>query len=337
MKKIAINGFGRIGRLFLRAVLNNPEIEVVAINDLGEAENLAYLFKHDSVYRNWPEEVKIENGELVIGGRRIKMIQEKEAEKLPWGAMGIDLVVESSGAFEGFGKAKAHLTAGAKKVVISAPAKDEEGTEGGKTVLMGINDGELESLVLSSNGSCTTNATAPVVKILSEKIGIEKAVLNTIHAYTGTQLIADGPVKGKDFLRGRAGAQNIIPSTTGAAIATTRVVPELTGKFDGVAIRVPVVTGSSADITFLAKRKTSVEEVNQILREAAKEERWQGVLKVTEEPLVSGDIIGEPYGAIVDLSFTKVVDGDLVKVLSWYDNEWGYVSTLMQHVIKALK
>ena len=321
----------------MRQIINESEIEVAAINDLGEAENLAYLFKHDSVYRNWPEEVKMEGGELVIGGRRIKMLQEKEAEKLPWGEMGIDAVVESSGAFEGFQKAKAHLTAGAKRVVITAPAKDEEGIEGGKTILMGINDGELANCVLSSNGSCTTNATAPVVKILSEKIGIEKAVLNTIHAYTGTQLITDGPVKGKDFLRGRAGAQNIIPSTTGAAIATTRVVPEMTGKFDGVAMRVPVITGSSADITFLAKRKTSVEEVNQILREAAKEERWQGVLKVTEEPLVSGDIIGEPFAAIVDLSFTKVVDGDLVKVLSWYDNEWGYVATLAQHVKKALK
>lgn len=250
MKKIAINGFGRIGRLFLRQIINEPEIEVVAINDLGEAENLAYLFKHDSVYRNWPEEVRLENGELIIGERKIKMLQEKEAEKLPWEDEGIDLVVESSGAFEGFQKAKAHLTAGAKKVVITAPAKDEEGKEGGKTILMGINDEELAGCVLSSNGSCTTNATAPVIKILSDKIGVEKAVLNTIHAYTGTQLITDGPVKGKDFLRGRAGAQNIIPSTTGAAIATTRVVPEMTGKFDGVAMRVPVITGSSADITF---------------------------------------------------------------------------------------
>jgi len=337
MKKIAINGFGRIGRLFLRKALEEPEIEVVVINDLGEAENLAYLFKHDSVYRNWPEEVKIEGGDLIVGEKKIKMIQEREAGNLPWGEMEVDLVVESSGAFEGFSKAKAHLDAGAKRVVITAPGKDEEGVEGGATVLMGINDEKLESCVLSSNGSCTTNATAPVVQILSEKLGIEKAVLNTIHAYTGTQLIADGPVKGKDFLRGRAGAQNIIPSTTGAAIATTRVVPKLVGKFDGVAMRVPVVTGSSADITFLAKKKTSVEEVNNILRKAEKEERWQGVLKVSEEPLVSSDIIGEPYGAIVDLSFTKVVDGDLVKVLSWYDNEMGYVATLMKHVMKALK
>ena len=336
MKKIAINGFGRIGRLFFRQVFSEPDVEVAVINDLGDAANLAYLLKHDSVYRNFSEEVRFENGELVVGQKRIKMIQEKEAEKLPWGEMEIDLVVESTGVFESFEKAKAHLDAGARKVVITAPAKDEEGTAGGGTFLVGVNSEKIGSCNLTSNGSCTTNAVVPVMAILSLKLGIEKAVLNTIHAYTGTQLIVDGPVKGKDMLRGRAAAQNIIPSTTGAAIATGRVVPELVGKFDGVAMRVPVATGSSADITFLAKRKTTVEEVNNILREAAKEERWQGILKVSEEPLVSSDIIGEPYGAIVDLSFTKVVDGDLVKVLSWYDNEWGYVSTLVKHVLKAL-
>lgn len=337
MKRIAINGFGRIGRLFFRQIADNKKIEVAAINDLGDAENLAYLLRHDSVYRDFSGEVKLVGGNLIVKGKKIIMLQEKEAAKLPWEKMKIDLVVEATGAFESFEKAKAHLEAGAKKVVITAPAKDEEGTAGGRTVLIGVNDEKLKTCSLSSNGSCTTNATAPVMAVLAEKLGIKKAVLNTIHAYTATQLITDGPVKGKDFLRGRAGAQNIIPSTTGAAIATTRVVPELAGKFDGVAMRVPVAAGSAADITFLAKRKTSVEEVNSILKKAAKEKRWQGILKVSDEPLTSSDIIGEPYAAIVDASFTKVVDGDLVKVLSWYDNEWGYASTLVKHVERALQ
>ena len=346
-KRIAINGFGRIGRLFFRQIAGNSKIEVVAINDLGDATNLAYLLRHDSVYRNWPEEIKIEGSSstnlgtkgnfLIVNGKKIVMLQEKEAAKLPWKDLKIDLVVESTGAFDSFEKAEAHLKAGAKKVVITAPAKDEEGTAGGRTVLMGVNDEKLKTCRLSSNGSCTTNATAPVVAVLAEKLGIKKAVLNTIHAYTATQLITDGPVRGKDFLRGRAGAQNIIPSTTGAAIATTRVVPELAGKFDGVAMRVPVVAGSAADITFLASRKTTVEEVNSILKKAAREKRWKGILNVSEEPLTSSDIIREPYAAIVDASFTKVVDGDLVKVLSWYDNEWGYVATLIRHVEQALK
>jgi glyceraldehyde 3-phosphate dehydrogenase len=196
---------------------------------------------------------------------------------------------------------------------------------------MGINHGELETVELSSNASCTTNAASPVMQILSEAIGIEKAVLNTVHGYTATQSIVDGPAKGHDMRRGRAAAVNIVPSTTGAALAVTRVIPELSGKFDGIAMRVPVVAGSIADITFLAKRKTTVEEVNDVLRRAAKDERWQGIFTVTEDQVVSSDIVGESYGAIADLGFTKVVDGDLVKVLSWYDNEWGYVATLVKH------
>lgn len=334
--KIAINGFGRIGRLFLREAINNPKLEIVAINDLGDIENLAYLLKYDSVYRQYKGEVKSdkEKGIIIVDGKEIKFISEKDPTKLPWKDLGIDLVVESTGVYESFEKAKAHLDAGAKRVVMSAPAKDAEGSAGGKTILVGINDNELKTTVLTSNASCTTNAISPVIAVLEEKLGIEKAVLNTIHAYTNTQTMVDSPVKGSDFRRGRAGAQNIIPSTTGAAIALTRIVKELEGKFDGIALRVPVITGSIADITFVAKRKTSVEEINNILKEAAASDRWTGILKTVEEQVVSGDIIGEPYGAIVDLKFTKVIDGDLVKVLSWYDNEYGYVAMLIKHVEK---
>ncbi|MBI5733308.1 type I glyceraldehyde-3-phosphate dehydrogenase, partial [Candidatus Jorgensenbacteria bacterium] len=241
---------------------------------------------------------------------------------------------ESTGIFESYAASKVHLEAGAKRVVITAPAKDSDGADG-KTVLVGVNEDELKTAVITSNGSCTTNAASPVVQVMSENPGIKKAILNTIHAYTATQNIVDGPTKGKDYRRGRAAAQNMTPSTTGAAVAVTRAIKSLEGKFDGIAIRVPTVTGSIADITFVAARKTSVEEINDILRRAAKEPRWQGILKVTEDQIVSSDIVGEPYGAIVDLGFTKVIDGDLVKVLSWYDNESGYVAMLVKHVERA--
>ncbi len=335
MKRIAINGFGRIGRLFFKQSFGSKDFKVVAINDLGDLENLAYLLRYDTVYGKWNKEVKVKSGKLVVGGKEVDFLQVKEPTELPWKKLGIDIVVEATGVFESYEKAKVHLDAGAKRAVITAPAKDADGVLG-QTVLMGINEGALKKTVLTSNGSCTTNAASPVVAVLSENPGIEKAMLNTVHAYTATQSIVDGPVKGKDFLRGRAAAQNIVPSTTGAAIAVTRALPELVGKFDGTAMRVPVMAGSVADIIFLAKRKTTVQEINEILKKAASSKKWQGILKVSEEPLVSSDILGEPYGAIVDLSFTKVVDGNLVKVMSWYDNEAGYVATLIKHVIAAL-
>jgi len=331
MARIAINGFGRIGRLFFRRAFGMPEFEIVAINDLGDFQNLAYLLKRDTVYGLYGKEVKAQDGTLLVQGTPVKALQIKDPAELPWRDLKIDIVVESTGVFESFEKAKVHIDQGAKRVVITAPAKDADGSLG-KTVLMGINEGELETVELSSNASCTTNAASPVVQVLSENPGIEKAILNTVHAYTATQSIVDGPVKGKDFLRGRAAAQNIVPSTTGAAIAVTRAIHELEGKFDGIAMRVPVVAGSIADITFVAKRKVTAEEINEILRRAAASPRWHGILKVSDEPLVSTDIVGEPYGAIVDATFTRVVDGDLVKVLSWYDNEAGYVSTLVKHV-----
>lgn len=338
MKRIAINGFGRIGRLLFRQLATAPDVEVVAINDLGDLENLAYLLTYDSVYRQFPYTVTVDAAAhaLVVNGKSITVVQEKDPTQLPWAVLNIDVVVECTGLFESFEGAKAHLTAGAKRVIISAPAKDPEGTAGGKTILMGINDTELSTTPLTSNGSCTTNASAPVIKVLHEKIGVKKAMLGTVHAYTGTQSLTDAPVKGgKDFRRGRAAGLSISPSTTGAAIAVTRVIPELQGMFDGLAFRVPVPTGSLVDITFVAARPTSVDEVNAILASAVQEPRWQGVMGITHDQLVSSDIIGMPYGTVVDPSFTKVVDGDLVKVVAWYDNEAGYVATLVQHVQKA--
>jgi glyceraldehyde 3-phosphate dehydrogenase len=303
------------------------------VNDLGDVENLAYLLKYDTVYGRYKEQVtgNKEQGKLIVGGKEILVLQERDAAKLLWKDLAVDMVVEATGIFESYEKAKVHLAAGAKRVVITAPAKDPDGAMG-RTVLIGTNGGGFKEIPITSNGSCTTNAAAPVVAVMSENPGIKKAVLSTVHGYTATQNLVDGPTKGGDFRRGRAAAQNIVPSTTGAAIAVTRALPSLTGKFDGVALRVPVVAGSIADITFVAARKTSVEEVNDIFRAAAKESRWKGIMKVTEDQIVSSDIIGEPYGAIVDLSFTKVIDGDLVKVFSWYDNEAGYAATLVKHV-----
>ncbi|MDP2629338.1 MAG: type I glyceraldehyde-3-phosphate dehydrogenase, partial [Candidatus Harrisonbacteria bacterium] len=317
MKKIAINGFGRIGRLFFRQALSHPELEIVAINDLGDPHNLAYLLKYDSVYRTLEEEISIEGDVLRVGRREVKVFQEKDPAKLPWKDLDIDVVIESTGAFTTFESAFVHVeSAGAKRVVITAPAKDEEGVKGGRTVLMGINADQLSTCQISSNGSCTTNAAGPVVAILSANPGIEKAVLTTVHGYTASQALVDGPVK-KDFRRGRAAAQNIIPSTTGAAVSVTRALPELEHKFDGIAMRVPVIAGSLIDITFVASRKTSVEEINGILSEAAQSDLWKDLIKVVNEPIVSSDVIREPYGSIIDTSYTKVIDSDLVKVLSW--------------------
>lgn len=330
MKKIAINGFGRIGRLLFRKLQGRADFKIVAINDLGDLENLAYLLAHDSVYGNYEKMVLTEGGNLLVAGEEIKFLSIKDPATLPWGELGVDVVVEATGVFESFVAAEAHIKAGAKHVVLSAPAKDADG-ELGQTFLVGT--GELQKTCkITSNGSCTTNAASPIIKILEETIGIEKAMLSTVHAYTATQSMVDSPVKGKDFRRGRAGAQNIVPSTTGAAISVTRVMPELSGKFDGVAFRVPVVAGSLADITLVTKRPTSEEEINNILIQASKEVRWQGIFTVTTEQYVSSDIVGKEYGAIADLNFTKVVDGNLVKIISWYDNEAGYVSTLIKHL-----
>ncbi|MEK7581991.1 MAG: glyceraldehyde 3-phosphate dehydrogenase NAD-binding domain-containing protein [Patescibacteria group bacterium] len=334
--KIAINGLGRIGRAFLKLAIERPEIEIVAVNDLGDIDNLAYLLRYDTVYGKSPLKIEAKKDSdtpfLSVNGHKILFISEKDPAKLPWGALNIDVVVESTGFFESFDKSQAHINAGAKRVVISAPAK---GGGNGETVLIGINEDKLSSCKISSNASCTTNAGSPVIAILNKSIGIEKAILNTVHAYTATQKLVDSPDDKGDFRRARAGAVNIVPSTTGAALSVAKAIVDLDGKFDGIALRVPVVAGSIADITFVSKRPTTAEEVNEILEKASMEDCWKGIFTVTKEQLVSSDIVGNTHASIADLSFTKVVDGNLVKVLAWYDNEMGYANTLVEHVLKA--
>lgn len=338
MVRVAINGFGRIGRTFMRSSFGHPDFEIVAINDLGSLDNLAYLLKYDSVYGRAPFDVEVNGNTLQVGGKEVAFVQEREPEKLPWKDMDIDVVVESTGFFASYEGSKKHLTAGAKRVVISAPVKDVPADAGvtGATILMGVNDDQLATCDISSNASCTTNATSPLIAILKEAIGIEKAILNTVHAYTSTQSLVDGPAK-KDFRKGRAAALNIIPTTTGAAVATTMAHTELAGKFDGMAMRVPVPVGSIVDVTFIASRDTTIEEINAAFKKAASEPRWKNIFAATDEPIVSSDIIGAKVGSIADLSFTRVVGGNLVKVLAWYDNETSYTQTLVEHVAAAAR
>lgn len=333
MANVAINGFGRIGRAFFRMAYDNPNLTIVAINDLGDPETLAYLLQFDSTYGRAPFSVRVEDGTFMVDDRPIAFLQEKDPAKLPWGEHEVDIVLESTGFFTTYELAKKHLDGGAKRVVLSAPIKgnpSEAGVEGA-TVLMGVNDDLLKTCQISSNASCTTNATSPVVAILKEAIGIEKAILNTAHSYTASQSLVDSP-NPKDPRLGRAAALNLIPSTTGAAKATTEAHTDLAGKFDGIALRVPTPVGSIVDITFVASRPTTVEEVNGALVAAADSDAWRDIFTATDEPLVSTDIIGARFGSIADLSFTRVVDGDLVKVLAWYDNETSYTHTLLAHV-----
>lgn len=332
--RVAVNGFGRIGRGFVRTIYKSPElqnkIELVAINDLGDPKNLAYLLKYDSVYGRFPVDVAVSEKGLTIGATQVRLTAERDPLKLPWKELAVDVVVESTGIFETYEKAAMHVTAGARRVVVSAPGKGE----GGCMVLMGINEFAFEKCPVSSNASCTTNAISPLMAILGESIGIEKAMLNTVHAYTATQGIVD-TLGGKDLRRGRAAAHSIIPASTGAASALGKIMPALDGVFDGMSLRVPVLDGSIADVTFIAKRATTVEEVNEIMRAAAKDDRWKGLFSVVDEPIVSSDILGDGHASIADLSLTMVVGGNLVKVCAWYDNEAGYSSSLVSHVIKA--
>lgn len=335
--KIAINGFGRIGRQFFQIAFKNPELEFIAINDLGDVENMAYLLKYDSVYGRYDEGVKTKKEKdknyLIVDGKEILFLSEKDPEKLPWKELDIDIVIESSGFFASEEGGQKHLKAGAKHVVITAPAKGDV-----PHVLLGANEDDFQKKSfgqITSNASCTTNSVVPVIAIMAENPGIQKGSLTTIHAYTASQNLVDGPVKGDGNLRrGRAAAHNIVPSTTGAAEAVMKSLPQLKNIFDGLSIRVPVIAGSLSDFTFLSKRKTSVEEINNIFREQSKDSLWKNILTITEEPLVSSDIIKQPYGSIIDLTLTKVIDGDLVKVFSWYDNEWGYSATLLGHVLR---
>lgn len=332
--KVGINGFGRIGRAFLKIAWERPEIEIVAVNDLGDVHNMAYLLKHDTVYREWSHEISAEGQIINIDGKEVKVLAEKDPSLLPWKDLGVDVVVESTGLFTSYDKASAHIKAGAKKVVISAPSKGGDDSVHGETILLAVNEEKFGTCDVTSNASCTTNAASPLIAILDETLGIEKAILSTVHGYTASQALVDGPSK-KDMREGRAAAQNIVPSSTGAAIAVTKAFTKLEGLFDGISIRVPVPAGSIADITFISKKETTAEEVNEILKKAAKDKRWQGIFAVTEEPLVSSDILGNAHASIADLEMTRVVGGNLVKVLGWYDNEMGYTYTLVDHVIKT--
>ena len=335
MTRIAINGLGRIGRTFLKLALEHPALDVVVANDIADPTSLAYLLQYDSVYGRYTKPVTTESENdhtwLRVGEHRIRLLSGRDPETLPWRALNVDIVVEATGVFDTYAAARRHLQAGAGHVVLTAPARDEDSNDA-RTVLMGVNPEALRLTRVSSNGSCTTNSAASVVEVLRQRIGIRKAILNTVHGYTATQTLVDTPVRGRDLRRGRAAAANIVPSTTGAAIAVARAIPELRNRFDGIAMRVPVLTGSLSSIVVLAARETSVQEINNALQDATRDSRWSGVLATTSDPLVSSDIVGDPHGAIVDLSLTKVIDGDLCAVYSWYDNEFGFTNTLLAHV-----
>lgn len=316
----------------MRAMHGRTDMQVVAINDLGAPTNLAYLLKYDTVYGRAKFDVAAGDKALIIDGVTIPVSAEKEVANLPWKSNGIDIAVEATGLFTDGEKAKAHLAAGAKKVVITAPGKGE----GVEMILIGGNEQKFGTCDISSNASCTTNAASPVIGALLETVGIERALLNTTHAYTASQSLVDGG-KAKDMREQRAAAQNMVPTSTGAAKATAAVYPSLKDKFDGISVRVPVPAGSLVDVTFVASRPTTVEEVNKILKDAAASDKWKRVFAVSDEPLVSSDILGLPYGSIADLMMTRVVDGTLVKVMAWYDNEMGYVHTLVEHVAEVAK
>lgn len=328
---VAINGLGRIGRAAMKQVLDESALNLVAVNDLIPADNLAYLLNFDTVYGRYQRTVEAADGGLRVDGRTIPLYSERDPARLPWKELGVSLVFECTGAFRKREDLAKHVDAGAQTVILSAPAKgDDIGT-----VVHGVNTATGEGKRIISCASCTTNCIAPVMEVMNRRIGIRKAIMTTIHAYTTSQGIVDGP--NKQFRRGRAAAANLVPTSTGAAKAATLALPELKGKFDGVAVRAPVPVGSLADIVLLTSRPTSVEEVNTIFREESKSERYRGILDATDDPIVSSDIIGRTHASIVDLGTTQVVDGDLVKVMSWYDNEWGYTHQMLREAIAIAK
>ena len=326
-KKIAINGFGRIGRNAFKLAFERDDIEVVAINDLTDTKTLAHLLKHDSTYGTYHYDVSYDENSIFVAGKQIRVLAERDPVLLPWGEFGIDVVIEATGLFVQPEKARAHINAGAKKVAISAPAKGE----GAKFIVLGVNEHELtrEDDIIS-NASCTTNCIAPVMAVLEREFGIEKSLMTTVHSYTASQKILDAPAK--DLREARSAAENIVPTTTGAAIATAKVIPSLEGKFDGLSVRVPTAVVSLSDITAVLKRNTTKEEINEVFKRAAADPFYQGILAVTDEPLVSMDFKGNSHSSIVDLSLTNVVDGNLIKVVAWYDNEWGYSNRLVEIV-----
>lgn len=325
MIKVAINGFGRIGRNALKILLERGDADVVAINDITDAKTLAHLLKHDSTYGTYNRKVDFSENEIIVNGKRIRILAEKEPANLPWKDLGVDVVIESTGFFTNPEDAKKHIEAGAKRVIISAPAKGE----GAKTIVIGVNDELVENTDnILSNASCTTNCIAPVMKVLEENFGIEKAMMTTVHSYTGSQRVLDAPAK--DLREARSAAENIVPTTTGASKAAALTVPALKGKFNGLSIRVPTPVVSLSDITAIVKRETTVEEINEVFKKAAEDRRYKGIIGVTEEELVSKDFVGDPHSCIVDLPLTDVVCGNMIKVVAWYDNEWGYSNRLVE-------
>ncbi|MBI5037229.1 MAG: type I glyceraldehyde-3-phosphate dehydrogenase [Candidatus Kerfeldbacteria bacterium] len=328
--RIAINGFGRIGRAAFKVALEKKGVEVVALNDLTDTKTLAHLLQYDTAYGVFPKKVTHTDSAIVVEGKTYPVFSEKEPANLPWKKLKVDVVIESTGHFLSQEKAQLHIDAGAKRVVISAPPKGGEV----QTFVMGVNSDALGNQTIVSNASCTTNCIAPAAQVLQEAFGIKKAMMTTIHSYTADQNLVDGPHK--DLRRARAAAVNIVPTTTGAAIATAETIPALKGKFDGLAVRVPTLVGSLSDMTVLLNRTVTVDEVNEAFRKAAAESRFAGVMTVTEDPIVSSDIVGNPHASIIDLSLTKVVDGNLVKVIAWYDNEWGYSHTLVQLALEIM-
>jgi len=332
MTRLAINGFGRIGRAAFKIAIERDDVEIVAINDLGSVENLVYLLKYDTLYGRYPHEVSTSGDTLKVGEHSIKALAQPDPESLPWKDMDVDVVIESTGFFTDEEGASKHLTAGAKRVIISAPTK----SEGVPTVVLGVNNSDNEGRGVISNASCSTNCATPVMSIMDNEFGVEKALLTTIHSYTANQSLVDGPSK-KDLRRGRAAAQNMVPSSTGAAIAATKAYEPLTNKFDGVSVRVPTPVVSLADIVMVTKEDVRVEEVNEAFIKASTHPLHEGIVGYTDEPNVSSDFIGDTRSAIVDLSMTRVVAGNLVKVMAWYDNEWGYSNRLVEQAVAAGK
>ena len=323
MATIAINGLGRIGRAALKIILDTPELELVAVNDVVSIDNIVYLLKYDTVYGRYDKTVEGVGENLTIAGKSIRYFSEKDPTRLPWSSLGVDIVLECTGVFTKREDLEKHVEAGAKYVILSAPAKSDDVV----TVVHGVNTLDGDTRILAC-ASCTTNCITPVVEIVGRRIGIKKAIMTTVHAYTASQGIVDKP--SKNFERGRAGAANFVPTTTGAAKATAKALPQLDNLFDGIAVRGPVAVGSLADIVIVAERKTSIEEINQIFVEEAASDRYRDIIGVTEDPIVSSDIIKDPRASIIDLGMTRVVDGDLIKILSWYDNEWGFTNQMVR-------
>ena len=326
--RVAINGFGRIGRNAFKIAFERSDLEIVAINDLTDTKTLAYLLKHDSNYGTYDKEVGFDDKDIIVSGHKVRVLAEKDPTALPWKELKVDVVIESTGFFVEPDKARAHITAGAKKVVISAPAKGDS-ADTAPTIVLGVNEDKLaDSGDVISNASCTTNCITPVAAVIESNFGVDKMFMTTIHSYTASQHLQDGP--GKNLREDRAGAQNIVPTTTGASIAAAKALPALQGIFGALEVRVPTPVVSFADFSIVTKRSVSVEEVNAAFKQAAKEPYYQGILDVTEEELVSTDFIGNSHSAIVDLSLTAVVKGTLLKVTAWYDNEWGYSNRLVE-------